>query len=97
MPACRLHSDEGPPAYGRALELREPRGSRRHSIDKPTLNFPKVIDRKNSIVNKHAKGVEFLMKKNKVEVIAGYATIKGPGKVEVKDRKEPRFWRRRTS
>jgi dihydrolipoamide dehydrogenase len=54
------------------------------TIDKPTLNFPKVIDRKNGIVSKHAKGVEFLMKKNKVEVIAGYGTIKGPGKVEVK-------------
>ena len=53
------------------------------TIDKPVLNFPKVIDRKNGIVTKHAKGVEFLMKKNKVEVIVGFATIKGPGKVEV--------------
>ena len=48
------------------------------------LNYPKVIDRKNGIVQKHAKGVEFLMKKNKVDVIKGYATIKGGGKVEVK-------------
>jgi dihydrolipoamide dehydrogenase len=54
------------------------------TIDKPVLNYPKVIDRKNGIVQKHAKGVEFLMKKNKVDVIAGFATIKGPGKVEVK-------------
>ncbi len=54
------------------------------TIDKPVLNFPKVIDRKNGIVTKHAKGVEFLMKKNKVEVVVGFATIKGPGKVEVK-------------
>jgi dihydrolipoamide dehydrogenase len=53
------------------------------TIEKPTLNYPKVIERKNGIVSKHAKGVEFLMKKNKVEVIPGYATIKGPGKVEV--------------
>ncbi len=43
-----------------------------------------MIDRKNGIVQKHAKGVEFLMKKNKVDVIVGFATIKGPGKVEVK-------------
>ena len=43
-----------------------------------------MIDRKNGIVNKHAKGVEFLMKKNKVDVIKGYATIKGAGTVEVK-------------
>jgi dihydrolipoamide dehydrogenase len=54
------------------------------SLKEPTLNFPKVIERKNGIVNKHSKGVEFLMKKNKVEVIKGYGTLKGGGKVEVK-------------
>jgi dihydrolipoamide dehydrogenase len=53
------------------------------TIDKPALNFPKVIDRKNGIVQKHAKGIEFLMKKNKVEWIKGFGVIKGPGKVEV--------------
>src|SRR5438270_3738549 len=53
------------------------------TIEKPALNFPKVIDRKNGIVQKHAKGVEFLMKKNKVEWIKGFGVIKGPGKVEV--------------
>lgn len=46
------------------------------TIEKPTLNFPKVIERKNGIVQKHAKGVEFLMKKNKVDWIPGFATIK---------------------
>ena len=58
------------------------------TIDKPVLNYPKVIDRKNGIVNKHAKGVEFLMKKNKVDVIKGFGTIfrrrVGRLKVEVK-------------
>jgi dihydrolipoamide dehydrogenase len=53
------------------------------TIDKPVLNFPKVIERKNGIVGKHAKGVEFLMKKNKVEWIKGFGVIKGLGKVEV--------------
>src|SRR5579863_556511 len=47
------------------------------------LDFPLVSDRKNKIVAKHAKGVEFLMKKNKVEWIKGRARIAGPGKVEV--------------
>ena len=42
----------------------------RHHCDNPRLNLPKVIDRKNQIVNKHSKGVEFLMKKNKVEWFA---------------------------
>jgi dihydrolipoamide dehydrogenase len=54
------------------------------TIDKPVLNFPKVIERKNGIVQKHAKGIEFLMKKNKVEWIKGFGSIVGPGKVEVK-------------
>ena len=53
----------------------------------PRLNFPKVIDRKNGIVAKHAKGVEFLMKKNKVEWIKGFATLKGGGKIEVRGEK----------
>src|SRR3990170_4316815 len=32
----------------------------------PALNFPAVMKRKTGIVDKHAKGVEMLMKKNKV-------------------------------
>src|SRR5579863_3231698 len=45
------------------------------TIEKPALNYAKVVDRKNSIVQKHAKGVEFLMKKNKVDWIPGFGTI----------------------
>jgi len=52
--------------------------------DNPRLDFPLVNDRKNKIVSKHSKGVEGLMRKNKVEVIKGYATLKGKGKVEVR-------------
>lgn len=55
--------------------------------EKPRLDYPKVIERKNNIVNKHAKGVEFLMKKNKVERIEGYGTLKGKGQVEVRSGK----------
>ena len=51
--------------------------------ENPRLDFPVVNQRKNGIVSKHAKGVEFLMKKNKVEVIKGYGRLAGPGKVEV--------------
>jgi dihydrolipoamide dehydrogenase len=49
----------------------------------PVLHFPNVLDRKAKIISKHAKGIEFLMKKNKVEVIAGYGRLLGGGKVEV--------------
>src|ERR1041384_1655347 len=51
--------------------------------ENPRLDFPLVLDRKNKIVAKHAKGVEFLMKKNKVDWIKGYGRLAGSGKVEV--------------
>ena len=51
--------------------------------ENPRLDYKLVNDRKNNIVNKHAKGVEGLMRKNKVEVIKGFGTLKGGGKVEV--------------
>jgi dihydrolipoamide dehydrogenase len=37
------------------------------------LNFPGVVERANKIVAKHSKGVDFLMRKNKVDVIHGSA------------------------
>jgi dihydrolipoamide dehydrogenase len=52
--------------------------------ENPRLDFPKVQARKDGIVNKHSKGVEFLLKRAKVERISGFATLKGGGKVEVK-------------
>ena len=52
-------------------------------LENPRLDFPLVNDRKNRIVSKHSKGVEFLMKKNKAEVIRGYGRLVGPGKIEV--------------
>ena len=45
--------------------------------ENPRLDYPKVNDRKDGIVTKHAKGVEILMKKNKVEWIKGFATLQG--------------------
>jgi dihydrolipoamide dehydrogenase len=42
------------------------------------LNWGAVQDRKSKIVAKHAKGLEFLMRKNKVETLKGYGKLTGP-------------------
>lgn len=42
------------------------------------LNWEAVQERKSKIVNKHAKGLEFLMRKNKVETIKGLGKLTGP-------------------
>lgn len=47
------------------------------------LAFEDVQKRKDKIVMKNAKGVEFLMKKNKVTVFNGTGRLNGAGKVEV--------------
>jgi len=44
----------------------------------PKLNWGTIMKRKQGIVDKHAKGLQFLMKKNKVTVIEGYGKLTGP-------------------
>lgn len=46
-------------------------------VEARKLNWGAVQDRKGKIVAKHAKGLEFLMKKNKVETIKGYGKLTG--------------------
>jgi dihydrolipoamide dehydrogenase len=50
------------------------------NVDGRTLNWDAVQKRKTSIVDKHTKGLGFLMKKNKVTVIPGYGRLTGPAK-----------------
>lgn len=47
------------------------------------FDFSKIQDRKNDIIAKSSKGVDFLLKKNKVTVIRGNATLLAPGKIQV--------------
>ena len=47
------------------------------------LDWSAVLARKDKIVKKHAKGIEFLFRKNKVETLQGWGRIAGPGKVAV--------------
>ncbi len=46
-------------------------------------DFTKVVARSRSVADGMSKGVQFLMKKNKIEVINGYGTLKPGKKVDV--------------
>jgi dihydrolipoamide dehydrogenase len=47
------------------------------------INWANILARKSKIVNKHAKGIEFLFKKNKVDWVQGWGKYDGPGRVLV--------------
>jgi dihydrolipoamide dehydrogenase len=58
-------------------------------VDSRKLNWAAIQDRKSKIVAKHTKGLDFLMRKNKVETVKGYGQLTGPAQsgihtVEVK-------------
>ncbi len=53
------------------------------------INWAGTLARKDKIVKKHAKGIELLFRKNKVEVVQGWGRYAGPGRVSVeKDSKK---------
>ncbi|MBZ5538948.1 MAG: dihydrolipoyl dehydrogenase [Acidobacteriia bacterium] len=47
------------------------------------VNWGGTLARKDKIVKKHAKGIEMLFKKNKVELVQGWGRYAGPGRVSV--------------
>jgi dihydrolipoamide dehydrogenase len=47
------------------------------------VNWAAVLARKDKIVKKHSKGIEFLFRKHKIESIQGWGRVAGPGKVSV--------------
>lgn len=54
------------------------------------LNWSAILDRKTKVVDKHAKGLQFLMRKNKVDVVKGFGKLTGPAQngihtIEIKD------------
>lgn len=48
-----------------------------------TPNFEAVIKRSRSVADKMSRGVQFLMKKNKIDVINGFGKLVAKGKIEV--------------
>ena len=53
------------------------------NVENPSQNFEGVVKRSRGVADKMSKGVQFLMKKNKIDVVNGSGKIIAPGKVEV--------------
>ena len=51
-----------------------------------TPNFEAIIKRSRGVADKMSKGVQFLMKKNKIDVIPGFGKLLAKGKLEVTDK-----------
>jgi dihydrolipoyl dehydrogenase len=53
------------------------------SVSAPELDLPSMMNFKQQGIDGNVKGVDFLMKKNKIDVLKGTGKILGAGKVEV--------------
>ena len=56
-----------------------------NKVENPGFDFTKVIKRSRGVASKMSGGISFLMKKNKIDVIMGTATVKAGKKVTVVD------------
>jgi len=56
-----------------------------HGIELENLrvNMPQMIQRKNEVVSQTVKGIEFLMKKNKIDVFHGHGSFLSPKKIAI--------------
>lgn len=59
------------------------------SYENLQVDFSKIIKRSRGVADRISKGVEYLMKKNKIEHLSGYATLSGKGVVEMKAEGKP--------
>jgi dihydrolipoamide dehydrogenase len=51
-----------------------------------TPKFDAIVKRSRGVADKMSRGVQFLMKKNKIDVIMGFGKLTAPGKLEVTDK-----------
>jgi dihydrolipoamide dehydrogenase len=52
-------------------------------VGTPTLDWATVQKRKNAIITKHTKGLDFLMRKHRITVISGYGRLTGPAQAGI--------------
>ncbi|MCO4818921.1 MAG: dihydrolipoyl dehydrogenase [Bacteroidetes bacterium] len=58
------------------------------NVGTPKIDFTKMIGRKQGVVDQMTKGVDFLMKKNKIDVFTGLGSFESATKVKVTGDKE---------
>ncbi|RKD19643.1 dihydrolipoyl dehydrogenase [Pelobium manganitolerans] len=54
------------------------------TVNDASADFDAIVKRSRGVADGMSKGIQFLMKKNKIDVINGFGKIKAGGKVEVK-------------
>lgn len=54
-------------------------------VNEASINFKDIIGRSRGVADGMSKGIQFLMKKNKIDVLNGWGSVKKGGKVAVKD------------
>ena len=58
------------------------------SVDNAKHDFSKVIKRSRGVAEGMSKGIQFLMKKNKIEILTGFGTVIAKGQVSVNNNGE---------
>ncbi|MFC6646167.1 dihydrolipoyl dehydrogenase [Granulicella cerasi] len=53
------------------------------NVTAPKLNWQNVLTRKNGVISTHTKGLDYLMKKNKITVVRGHGRLAGPAKAGI--------------
>jgi dihydrolipoamide dehydrogenase len=59
------------------------------SYDNLKVDFSKIIKRSRGVSDRIVKGVEYLMKKNKIDYMPGYGTLLGNGAIEIRAEGKP--------
>jgi dihydrolipoamide dehydrogenase len=59
------------------------------SLDNLKIDFAKVVKRSRVVSDKIVKGVEYLMRKNKIEHMSGYGILLGNGAIEIRAEGKP--------
>lgn len=60
-------------------------------INEPEVDLEQMINRKNEVVDQTTKGIDFLMKKNKIDVFHGWGSLTDDHTIKVKGDKEQEF------